>query len=163
MKQDITEEIIQNWQKEKPELDTSGKAIMGRVIRLQEYYLYDAEELLKPMGLKKGSYSVLTALRTNGKPYELHPKELHHFSLVTSGGMSNLLNNMEKDGLIKRKPDPDDQRSVLIRLTEKGKKLIDNAMKQITILEKNFTTALNEAEQKTLTNLLQKLLTYPPK
>jgi DNA-binding MarR family transcriptional regulator len=158
MKQDITEEIIKNWQKECPEFDVSAKEVMGRIIRLQEHYLHDAEEILKPLGLKKGSYSILSTLRVSGKPYELHPKELHHFSLVTSGGMSNLLNHMEKDELISRHQDPEDQRSVRIRLTKKGKQLAEEGMAELTKLEHKFTSPLSKKEQQDLAKLLQKML-----
>uniref|UniRef100_UPI001F244674 MarR family transcriptional regulator n=1 Tax=Cronobacter sakazakii TaxID=28141 RepID=UPI001F244674 len=53
-------------------------------------------------------------------PYCLSPTQLYTSLLVTSGAMTNRLNHLEEQGLIKRIADPDDKRSTLVSLTASG-------------------------------------------
>jgi DNA-binding MarR family transcriptional regulator len=68
---------------------------------------------------------VLVALRRNGKPYELTQRELMRSLFRTSGSMSLRIDFLEKQGLVERRPDKDDRRSVFVRLTGKGEELLE--------------------------------------
>lgn len=155
---DIVDVLLSQWQQECPELESSGKSITGRIMRLHGHFLHATESALAPFGLKQGAYSVLSCLRLSGPPYQLHPKTLHEAALVTSGGMSNLLASMEKNGLIKRLPDPADKRGVLVHLTPKGRDIIDKAMAVQSQKDCKLTAALTAKERNELAALLRKLL-----
>ena len=71
---------------------------------------------------------MLATLRRSGAPYTLTPTELFSALMVTSGTMTTRLKNLENQGLIDRLPNPDDARSMLVRLTDKGKELIEQAV-----------------------------------
>lgn len=153
---DIT---LHKWSKERGELDTSAKAIIGRIIRLQGVILEIVSKTFKTFQINPGEYAVLCNLRVNGKPYQMSPKEIIQSVLLTSGGMSNLLERMEQKQLIKRIHNSNDRRGVLVRLTEKGKNIIDAAMTEHVHVESQLIAALTKHEQTILESFLKKLLT----
>ena len=66
---------------------------------------------------------MLATLRSVGSPFELQPTELKARLLMSSGGVSNVLNRLEGRGLIERKPDDNDGRSCWVRLTTEGSEM----------------------------------------
>ena len=83
--------------------------------------------LLRPYGVDFSEYVVLWACR-------LHEPELPAVSylrsrvVMSSGGIALAINRLERKQLVKRKPSPDDGRTVLVQLTAKGRRLIDQLM-----------------------------------
>jgi DNA-binding MarR family transcriptional regulator len=55
----------------------------------------------------------------------LMPTELATLTRVKTQSMSQILNKMEEQGVIKRKPSVDDKRKVFISLTLRGKKMVE--------------------------------------
>jgi DNA-binding MarR family transcriptional regulator len=66
-------------------------------------------------------FDVLAALDAAGM--ELTMGALSVRLMVTSGNVTGLVNGMEKDGLVVRRPHPADRRSTLIGMTEAGRAL----------------------------------------
>ena len=79
--------------------------------------------------------------------------------MITSGGMTNRLDRLERAGLVERRPDPDDRRGKLIALTAAGKRVIDETIGRHVANEVRLLSALNPAEQEKLNTLLKKLIT----
>lgn len=156
--QDVIDAILALQRRERPDLDAGAAEVTGRVLRLGERLQQAVSEGLKPQGLRVGPYRVLAALRRSGAPYQLTPSALFRSLMVTSGGMSNLLERMQRDRLIERLPDPEDRRGVLVKLTSKGLATIDQAMTVNTRIEQQLLTGLDAQESKTLAALLRKLL-----
>jgi DNA-binding MarR family transcriptional regulator len=86
------------------------------------------------------------------------PTELYREMMLTSGAMTNRIDRLEEAGLVTRRPDPDDRRGTLVRLTPKGKALIDAATTKHVVNEERLLSALTVREQQQLTELLRKLL-----
>jgi DNA-binding MarR family transcriptional regulator len=78
--------------------------------------------------------------------------------MVSSGGMTNRLDRLEKAGLIARTPNPEDRRGTLVSLTEKGISLINTMMPLHVDNEMKALSALSREEQQTLNLLLEKLI-----
>lgn len=159
---DRTDIAIQLWEKECPELDVKAKAVVGRIIQLQGIFLEQVSQAFKPLHINPGEYAVLCTLRVSGEPYQLTPKQILKRVLLSSGGMSNLLERLEQKHWLNRLPDPNDRRGVLVRLTEKGLKLVEQAMTCHAQIEQQFTASLTAPEQATLAQLLKKLLGSHP-
>lgn len=86
------------------------------------------------------------------------PAELSRRLLVTAGNLTGLLDRIEKAGLVKRRPDPQDRRVTRVHLTNKGREL---AKKVIPIHAKDIQeiiSGLNMNELKHLRQLLEKLI-----
>ena len=77
---------------------------------------------------------------------------------MTSGGMSNALERLETDGLLKRLPDPHDRRGVLVTLTAKGHDFIAEAQPHIVAIQRQVVQVFDDAEMQVLNGLLRKLL-----
>ena len=78
--------------------------------------------------LSAGEYDALASLRVQGEPYELTPSDICQSNMLSSGGLTKVLNNLEKRELISRHACNEDQRSRKVRLTNAGKKLIESAL-----------------------------------
>ena len=63
----------------------------------------------------RGENAVLTCLLRNEE--ELHPSELAEKLSLVPGRMTDILKTLEKKGMIRREPDPDDRRRVLVKIT----------------------------------------------
>jgi DNA-binding MarR family transcriptional regulator len=79
-------------------------------------------------------------------------------TLLSSSGMTKRLDRMEDAGLIERRPDPNDRRGTLVRLTRRGRSVIDRAVETHVEKEERLLAALTPAERRTLDRLLKSLL-----
>ncbi|MER8832072.1 MarR family transcriptional regulator [Mesorhizobium sp. M0045] len=156
---DRAAKAIEQWKKERPDLDVSPMAVLGR---LNEAASLIARERLAPLfasyGLQSGEFDVLATLRRSGPPYALTPTALYEATMVTSGAMTNRLDRLEKSGLIKRGPHPDDRRGIIVQLTGKGLALIDEAVTAHVANEHQILSGLARPEQTMLARLLEKLI-----
>ena len=64
------------WRREFPEIDCSGKAVVGRLLHLHEIFLTAINRALARHKLKYPAFAVLAALRVEGAPYRMSPKAL---------------------------------------------------------------------------------------
>lgn len=156
--QDAIDVIVEEWLRERPDLDASAKEITGRIIRLASLFERTYADTFVAFGLNEGDYSILAPLRRAGEPYELTPTELARHRMITSGGMTAALDRLERKGLVARSPNPADRRGSLVRLTPTGKEIIDAAMTSHVEIEHGLVSALGKAEQRQLLTLLRKLL-----
>jgi DNA-binding MarR family transcriptional regulator len=158
MSADPVDEILAQWQKERPDLDVSPMGIIGRMTRLAKYLKIEIGKTFAQFGLNPGEFDVLATLRRSGKPYQLSPTELYNSMMVSSGTMTNRIDGLEKAELVKRMPDPNDRRGTLIQLTEKGFALIEKTVEAHVKNEHRILEALKEPELEALTILMRKLL-----
>jgi len=158
MKADPVDAILAQWQSVRPDLDVSPMGIIGRMTRLAKHLERAIQETFSDFGLNVGEFDVLATLRRSGQPYQLSPTELFNTMMVSSGTMTHRIDRLEHADLVKRIPDPSDRRGTLIQLTDKGFNLIEKAVEAHIANEHNLLSVLDEAERKTLTQLLSKLL-----
>ena len=154
---DGVDAIIEQWQRERPELDHSPIGIVGRLSRLAREIEARLEVVYREHGLEPGWHDVLATLRRSGPLYRLHPSELTGALMLTSSGTTKRLDRLEQAGLIERAPDPDDRRGTLISLTPAGRELIDRVSDAHLANEARLLASLTAAERKQLATLLRKL------
>ena len=160
---DEVDDIIDQWRRERPELDASPIGVIGRTSRLARALEQRLEPVYREHGLEAGWHDVLATLRRQGPPYRLRPSEFTGALMLTSSGTTKRLDRLEQAGLIAREPDPEDRRGTLITLTAAGRKLIDDVMEAHLANERRLLAALTDAEQRRLADLLRKLrLGLPP-
>jgi DNA-binding MarR family transcriptional regulator len=156
-RKDQLDRMLDQWRRERPEIDANGMSLVPRVIRLA--HLYDAQmaHVSRSFDLKPGWLDVLSALRRIGPPYRMSASELARWVLLSSGGMTSRLDRMEDAGLVKRRPDPSDRRGVLIELTPRGEAVIDAAIDAHLALYKELVRgALSKVEQEKFIELMRK-------
>lgn len=151
--EDILEQMRSCW-----EGDLAAAETVKRLFRVRELFFSNAKSVMEQFELNLGEFDALASLRLQGEPYEQTPSNICQANLVSSGGLTKVLNSLEKKGLISRRQCADDQRSRLVKLTTKGKKLINEALKIVLAKhEKQLSNALSPDERETLNKLLMKL------
>ena len=156
--QDRIDEILLQWKRERPDLDTRAMGLVGRIQRAAGALRPRLDETHEESGLQGESFDVLASLRRSGAPYQLSPTQLYREMMLTSGAMTNRIDRLEEAGLVSRRPDPNDRRGTLVRLTRKGRALIDDATTRHVANEGRLVSALSISEQQQLSDLLRKLL-----
>jgi DNA-binding MarR family transcriptional regulator len=149
--------ILEQWARERPDLDVSPIGVVGRVSRLARELEQRLEPVYREHGLEPGWYDVLATLRRAGPPYRLRPTEFTTTLMLTSSGTTKRLDRLEQAGLIARTPDPADRRGTLITLTEAGHALLDTVIDAHVANEHRLLEALSTTEQRELAGLLRKL------
>ena len=156
---DRAEVAIEQWAHERPDLPSLPMAVLGRLSEVAERVMRDhLNPLFADAGLQPGEFDVLATLRRSGDPYMLSPTRLYEAAMISSGGMTNRLDRLERAGLIERRPDPNDRRGKLIALTTAGRFLIDQTITRHVANEEKLLSVLTTAEQEKLNALLRKLI-----
>jgi DNA-binding MarR family transcriptional regulator len=156
--EDEVDRLVAAWRAERPDLDTEPLHVLSRVSRLARHLDRARRAVFAAHDMESWEFDVLTALRRNGPPYELSPGRLLRATLVTSGTMTNRIDRLESAGLVKRNPDPQDRRGVLVRLTDAGRTRVDTAFNDLIDRERHLLGSLTPDDRRTLADLLRSLL-----
>lgn len=155
---DAVDRIIGQWEVERPDLDPSAKGVTGRIVRLASIFQRRFGEAFAEFDLTNGDYGVLVALRRSGDPFELTPTDLACARMMTSGGMTAVIDRLERRALLERLPNPADRRGSIVRLTAEGRSIIDRAMDAHSAVEHELIAALDDRDRGRLASLLRILL-----
>ncbi|MGW6917653.1 MarR family winged helix-turn-helix transcriptional regulator [Kitasatospora sp. NPDC054939] len=157
---DAVDGIIGQWTEERPDLAEAlwPVEVLGRLQRLglaleREFRAYAAEH-----GLELGEFDVLATLQRSGPPYELTAGSFRRAAMVTSGAITNRIDRMEAKGLVERVRDPQDRRSVRIRLTERGHEVTGVYLEQHLANEARMLEIFDREECGDLAAKLRRLL-----
>ncbi|NTF30704.1 MarR family winged helix-turn-helix transcriptional regulator [Rhizobium skierniewicense] len=155
---DHVDAILAQWGRERPDLDVAPMGIMGRLHRLATHLSREVEAVLLQHGLSSSAFDVMATLRRAGKPYRLSPGDLLEMTMVSSGTMTNRIDQLEKAGLVERINNPDDRRSVLIALTEKGFATVDAAVTAHVANQHRLLAAISEKDKAEFNRVLKTFL-----
>lgn len=155
---DHVDMVLAQWRKERPDLDVTPMGLVGRINRLAMLVTQGMQETWSEYGLNLGSFDVLATLRRSGSPYALSPSDLIASTMVSSGTMTNRIDQLEKAGLVARTPNPEDRRSTLIALTKKGFDLIERTVTAHVATQARLVDRLTEDEFRNLDTLLSAYL-----
>lgn len=155
---DHVDKIVAQWAKERPDLNTAPMALLGRLLRASTRCSQVTGKTFAKFGLNPAAFDVLATLRRAGAPYRLSPGALMDMTMVTSGTMTNRIDQLVKAGFVERIKNPEDGRGFLVALTDKGFQLIDEAVTAHTQTQARLVGAMPEEDQAALTALLKNFL-----
>ena len=155
---DEVDDLVAGWRSERPDLDLEPLHVLSRVSRLARHLDRARRTAFAAHGLETWEFDVLSALRRQGAPYQLSPGSLLRATLVTSGTMTNRIDRLAEGGLVRRLPDPQDRRGVLVQLTERGRSFADEALTDLLAQERELLAGLAASERESLAGLLRTLL-----
>lgn len=154
MADDHVGSILEQWHRVRPELDVKPMGTVGRLSRLARDIEHKLDQNFARFDLDTVAFDLLAALRRQGDPYALSPKALQFEMMISSGSTTYRIDQLEGRGLVTRHPDPSDRRGTHVRLTSKGLKLIDEVVASHVQLEAAYLSALSDAQQRKLEELL---------
>ncbi|WP_233157045.1 MULTISPECIES: MarR family winged helix-turn-helix transcriptional regulator [Amycolatopsis] len=152
---DLVDRVRQQWQDVHPGLDTSGMAVVGRVLRLASLIRRATDDLLLANDLNRAEFDVLCALRRNEV---LSPGQISREMLSSGAAITKRLDRLERLGLVSRTASERDRRVVQVRLTERGVELIDRLLPEHLEGEKVALANLAPEQQAELAGLLKVML-----
>lgn len=158
MNEDGVDRIIEQWGRERPDLETTAMAVFGRVFRLARLAGDEMQRVYAGFGIGRPEFDVLATLRRSGAPYQLSPGALAASMMLSSGGTTARLDRLEQAGLVARAPDPHDRRGVLVRLTPRGVEVVDEAVTAGLAQQQRLLAHLTPARQRQLNALLREAL-----
>ena len=151
------DEVLNHWGRERPDLDPSPIGVFGRIAIIDRMLEDRLGRFFAAHGLTLGLFDVLAALRRLGFPYRAKPSELASVTMLTSGGMTGRLDQLEKLSLVKRVSDPEDRRVMFAQLSPEGLELIDHLIEVHLAQEAELLTVLSAEDRETLATLLRTL------
>ena len=163
-------ECLLEASKEFPELDPSAMEAFLHLLLTGDDVFAVSERNLSEHGISHGRFGVLMLLWRGGQPRDPKvaeaddcvggprtPAELAEAAGVTRATMTGLVDTLERDGLVKREPDPNDRRMMSVVLTAKAEKFLGKFLPGHFKVISNLMVPLSEAERKSLVRLLVKL------
>jgi len=150
--------VLAQWQRQRPDLDASPMAVIGRLKRLARLLDGELRPVFAEYGLDPASFDMLATLRRSDPPHQLTPAQLMQASMVTSGAISQRLDRLESGGLVSRTRSAADARVVHVALTAQGQALIDRALPAHVANEDRLLAAFDPAERAALAETLRALL-----
>jgi len=125
----------------------TGSALMGEI---------DRTVAAASLGINLQISNTLAVIEGAGEP--LTPSEISDRTLISSATMTSTIDRLERQGLVRRLPNPEDRRSVLVEVTEAGRALCDRFLPGINALQIAVMSDLEPAERQQLLDLLGKVL-----
>ncbi|KAA5838291.1 MarR family transcriptional regulator [Saccharopolyspora hirsuta] len=153
---DAVGRICAQWREQRPDLDVSPIDVIGRVRRLNALTNQLDDAAFAEVGLSRMEFEVLSALRRAGGG--LRPSQLTRETLSSGAATTKRLARLEGEGLISRTASQRDRREVDVRLTERGRELIDRLFPVQLERERQLLAPLRADEREQLGVLLAKLL-----
>ena len=150
--------IRAQWSRERPDLESKGFAIGGRLLVLGKLLERRVSDALAPLGLSLWAFDVLAPLRRQAPPYHLTPTELSRAAMLTTGAMTNRLDRLEAEGWLRREADPDDRRGLRVMLTKSGLEIVDRAIAARLQEAESAAATLTPGERKVFEKLLRKMM-----
>lgn len=158
MDRDHIDKILDQWREQRPDVDVSPMAVVGRLHRVGAVTGRLLSNNFQKQGLTREAFDVLATLRRSGPPFRLNPTQLLDSLLLTSGSMTNRIDRLEAEGYVERHPDPKDRRGTLVGLTEAGKEAVDRVLPAHMETEGQMLAMLTAEERAELARLLRKML-----
>ena len=150
----VQESVKTNW----PEAVTTEASVVLCTHYLARLFNEKRCRIQASFGLDQREYEVLAALRSSSDGASLTPKEINRAMLMSSGGLTKVLQRLEEQGLIERDLGKDDQRTRPVRLTEDGAVRVQQTMQALQELDAKRMSSMPAEELKTLQRLQQKLI-----
>ena len=155
---DAVDVILEQWRRERPDLDVSPMGAIGRIKRCAALLQRKLDKTFSTFGMTSWEFDVLATLRRSGAPYCLAPTTLFSALMITSGTMTHRLKGLENRSLVQRLPNRNDARSMLVQLTPAGLELIDRAVEAHVENERRILAPIKPSDLVLLDSRLARLL-----
>ncbi len=158
MNTDTIDRLQSDWNVQRPDLDSAPIGVVLRIQALAKILGDQTASRLQQFDLHWWQYDVLSTLRRQGKPFIMAATELAEANMLTSGAMTNRIDRLEEDDLVRRIKDHNDGRRVLVQLTKDGLGLVEEATKARFETANDALENLSNQQRNALNDLLRLVL-----
>jgi DNA-binding MarR family transcriptional regulator len=139
-------------------IDNQASVVATRaLIRAAFFFTNHPDRPFNALGMNVSEVDVLAAIARQGAA--LTCSEIAEATLITKGGITGILDRLGARGWVQRETSPDDRRSIVIQLTEKGVDLCHGLFTRLARDdEERFARALKPQQMKQFSKLLALLL-----
>ena len=156
MEEDRVDRLVAGVKRLRPDIDPRLKAAAARLLHVcdlvQRYYSSIGERF----EVSLSGLGVVTALARQS-PRELTLTEINRDVLVTSGGITFIVSRLEEQGLLTRRPHPNDSRATLVQLTAQGHRLADRLIEAVAMADAKVFAHLGDTERNMVEDLLRRV------
>ncbi|WP_328958979.1 MarR family transcriptional regulator [Kitasatospora purpeofusca] len=143
-----------------PPADPQAFALAYHLLHLSYLVVADLESRVhRPRGWTLPGFRLMFKLWLLGPT---QPARLAEISAMSRSAVTNAVNTLERDGLVERRPLPDDRRAIAVALTSAGENAVRETFAEQTHREQQWFAVLDAQEQATLTDLLTRVLAARP-
>jgi DNA-binding MarR family transcriptional regulator len=143
-----------------PPADPDAFALAYHLLHLSYLVVADLESHIhRPRGWTLPGFRLMFKLWLLGPT---QPARLAEISAMSRAAVTNAINTLERDGLVERRPLPDDRRAVAAALTPAGEAAVREAFAEQSRREQQWFATLDAEERATFTELLTRVLTARP-
>jgi len=139
-------------------IDLEVEGLVDRIHGINRRISKALDQTLAEHGLTTPDWKVLTSLRLHRENNRSSPGELAADLELSSGAMTSRLDRLEQSGYVRRLPDPEDRRGIVIELTDEGRAAWEKTAGVQARREAFFASALTKKELQQLNGLLRKLM-----
>ncbi len=145
--------------KQFPNLDPSACEVFLNLLRTGDEAFRVTDEHFQQNGLSQGRFTVLMLLfdKACGQSHSCTPAALAERSGVTRATMTGLIDTLERDAMVVRKPDPADRRMLSVELTPRALAFLASILPGHFRRINDLVSPLSEPERRTLVRLLGKI------
>jgi DNA-binding MarR family transcriptional regulator len=147
-------EITMNATRAKMQATPEGATIFS-LIEAADLLKENVNVALKKVGLSYPKYDVLSQLADAGEPLSL--RVLAECQGCAASNITQIVDRLEDEGLVRRVDDPEDRRSVRAELTDEGRRFAEEGATQIELVRAQFAASFSTSERQELARLLAKL------
>ncbi len=133
----------------------SAGTLLQALTRADHLFTARLEAALEADDLSIAKFGVLRVLGAEGEPLPLG--QLAERLACVKSNITQLVDRLEADGLVRRVPDLEDRRSTRAEITEEGRRRYEVGLKAQSALERELVRGLSAEEQLQLTSVLEKL------
>jgi DNA-binding MarR family transcriptional regulator len=151
------ESLIQAWESERPGTPMGSLRVSLPLRRALQNAEAQRAKVLAKHGVSATTLDLLVALRRSGKPYVSTPSELARLLVLSSGGVSQRLERLEREGLVERRVSVADRRVVHVHLTDAGLEILDRLIDEYMAHEEKMLSGLTAHQASQLGELLVRL------
>src|SRR4051794_9540500 len=146
MSDDPVDRLLSGWDDARPDLDVGALQVSARLARVGTHLARRQEAVFERFGLNRGEVGALSSLRIAGPPHRLSPTQLGRGLMLSSAGVTSRIDRLERRGYVRRLPDPNDRRGVIIELTDEGLAVVDEAVAANTASDRQLLERLDPEE-----------------
>ena len=146
--------LADDFYEQTPDASKLATEAVMNTIRTADVLFDQIGQLLRPLGVSSAGGLVLGQLRDHGS---MSPSELGERLIVTRATVTGVVDSLERRGYVRRTPNPNDRRGIIIDLTPVGFEACAEVRQIIHKQEREWMAALTEDELTTYIGLMHRI------